>query len=92
MKAMSDHFIISNKEGTESCDCVVIKLEIDFDVHCAANALWQLCSLDKSFTFWWLFCNMTHLFFCTSFFVSPLFYYLRGSCIYSKCSDFTDLL
>lgn len=33
MKAVSDHFIISNKEGTESCDCVVIKLEIDSDVH-----------------------------------------------------------
>lgn len=32
MKAISDHFIISNKEGTETCNCVVIKLEIGFDV------------------------------------------------------------
>lgn len=44
MKAISEYLIILNKEGSESGNCVVIELEIDFDVHWAANALWQLLS------------------------------------------------
>lgn len=54
MKALSDHFIMPNKESSESsesCDCAVIKLEIHFDVHWAANAVWKSLSLDYSFTF-----------------------------------------